>query len=60
MKLLLAVDSVTTLDILLDEMMTRSWPSGTKARVLSIRTEIVDPKDIPADVVTMRSRVRLI
>ncbi len=36
MKLLLAVDSITTLDILLDEMMTRSWPSGTEARVLSI------------------------
>ena len=37
MKLLLAVDSITTLDILLDEMMTRSWPIGTEARVLSIR-----------------------
>ena len=36
MKLLLAVDSITTLEILLDEMMTRSWPSGTEARVLSI------------------------
>jgi nucleotide-binding universal stress UspA family protein len=36
MKLLLAVDSITTLDILLDKMMTRSWPSGTEARVLSI------------------------
>ena len=36
MKLLLAVDSITTLDILLDEMMTRSWPDGTEARVLSI------------------------
>lgn len=29
MKLLLAVDSITTLNILLDEMTTRSWPSGT-------------------------------
>jgi nucleotide-binding universal stress UspA family protein len=36
MRVLLAVDTVTTLDILLDEMMTRSWPSGTEARVLSI------------------------
>ena len=36
MRVLLAVDTVTTLDILLDEMMTRSWPSGTQARVLSI------------------------
>ncbi|HKO95674.1 MAG TPA: universal stress protein [Pyrinomonadaceae bacterium] len=36
MKILLAVDSTTTLNILLDEMMTRSWPGGTEARVLSI------------------------
>jgi nucleotide-binding universal stress UspA family protein len=36
MKLLLAVDSVTTLDILLAEVLSRSWPSGTEARVLSI------------------------
>ena len=36
MKLLLAVDSITTLDILLDEMVNRSWPIGTEARVLSI------------------------
>ncbi len=36
MKLLLAVDSITTLDILLDEMKTRSWPAETEARVLSV------------------------
>ena len=36
MKLLLAVDSTTTLEILLDAMMERSWPIGTQARVLSI------------------------
>jgi nucleotide-binding universal stress UspA family protein len=36
MKLLLAVDSITTLNILLDELMTRSWPVGTEARILSI------------------------
>ncbi len=36
MRLLLAVDSITTLDILPDEMMARSWPNGTVARVLSI------------------------
>jgi nucleotide-binding universal stress UspA family protein len=36
MKLLLAVDSIRTLDILLDEMMTRTWPIDTQARVLSI------------------------
>ncbi len=36
MRLLLAVDSITTLDILLDAMMARSWPNGTEARVQSI------------------------
>jgi nucleotide-binding universal stress UspA family protein len=36
MKVLLAVDSVTTLNILLDEMTVRSWPSGTEAQVVSI------------------------
>jgi hypothetical protein len=36
MKLLLAVDSIATLEILLDAMMARSWPAGTQARVLSI------------------------
>jgi nucleotide-binding universal stress UspA family protein len=42
---LLAVDSVTTLDILLDEMMTRSWPSGTEVRVLSI----VEDGEVPLE-----------
>jgi nucleotide-binding universal stress UspA family protein len=45
MKLLLAVDSITTLDILVDELMTRSWPSGTEARVLSI----VEDSEVPLE-----------
>ena len=45
MKLLLAVDSITTLDILIDEMMTRSWPEGTVARVLSI----VEDSEVPLE-----------
>ena len=36
MKLLLAVDSSTTLNILVDEVTGRSWPEGTEARVLSV------------------------
>ena len=36
MKVLVAVDSITTLDILINEMSARLWPSGTEARVLSI------------------------
>ena len=45
MKLLLAVDSITPLNILLDEMMTRSWPIGTEARVLSI----VEDGEVPLE-----------
>jgi nucleotide-binding universal stress UspA family protein len=45
MKLLLAVDSITTLNVLLDEMMNRSWPIGTEARVLSI----VEDGEVPLE-----------
>ena len=43
MKVLLAVDSITTLEILLDEVTARSWPSGVEARVVSV----VDDADVP-------------
>src|ERR1044072_721412 len=43
MKVLVAVDSITTLDMLLDEISARSWPAGTEARVLSV----VDDGDVP-------------
>jgi nucleotide-binding universal stress UspA family protein len=46
MKVLVAVDSITTLDILLDEMIARSWPAGTEARVLSI----IEDGDVPLKV----------
>ena len=36
MKLLLAVDTIKTLDIVLSFIEARSWPSGTEARVLSV------------------------
>ena len=36
MKVLIAVDSITTLDILVNEMIGRSWPTGTEAQVLSV------------------------
>ena len=36
MKVLVAVDSIITLDILINEMSARSWPVGTEARVLSV------------------------
>lgn len=42
MKVLIAVDSITTLDMLVNEMIGRSWPTGTEAQVLSV----VDDGDI--------------
>lgn len=44
MRLLIAVDSIITLDILLKEIASRSWPSGSEARVLSI-VEDADPTE---------------
>ena len=46
MKVLVAVDSIATLDILINEMSARSWPSGTEARVLSI----IEDADVPLKV----------
>jgi nucleotide-binding universal stress UspA family protein len=45
MRLLIAVDSIITLDILLNEIAARSWPSGTEAHILSI----VEDADVPAE-----------
>jgi nucleotide-binding universal stress UspA family protein len=46
MRVLLAVDSIITLDILLNEVSARSWPAGTEVRVLSV----VEDADVPYDV----------
>jgi nucleotide-binding universal stress UspA family protein len=46
MKVLIAVDSVNTLNILLDEMTARSWPAETEAQVLSV----VDDGEVPLKV----------
>jgi nucleotide-binding universal stress UspA family protein len=46
MKVLIAADSITTLDILINEMSAGSWPLGTEARVLSI----IEDADVPLKV----------
>lgn len=43
MKVLVAVDSIITLDILMTEMRARSWPAGTEAQVLSV----IDDGEVP-------------
>jgi nucleotide-binding universal stress UspA family protein len=45
MRLLLAVDSIKTLDILLNQITARSWPSGTETRVLSV----VEDGEVPLE-----------
>ena len=46
MKVLVAVDSLNTLNLLVDEISSRSWPSGTEAQVLSV----VDDGAVPLKV----------
>ena len=45
MKLLLAADSITTLEILINEITARSWPDVTEACVLSI----VEDGEVPLE-----------
>src|ERR1044072_5512231 len=45
MKLLLAVDTITTLDIVLNFIEARAWPKGTEAAVLSV----VEDETIPVE-----------
>jgi nucleotide-binding universal stress UspA family protein len=45
MRLLLAIDSINTLDIVLNEIRARSWPKGTEARVLSV----VEDGEVPLE-----------
>src|ERR1044072_6509144 len=43
MKVLVAADSIVTLDLLINEMSARSWPAWTEAQLLSV----VDDADVP-------------
>src|ERR1043165_9284106 len=45
MRLLIAVDTMLTLDIILNFIEARSWPKGTEAHVLSV----VEDEAIPAE-----------
>lgn len=46
MKLLIAADSVVTAEMLVGEVTSRAWTSGTRARVLSV----VEDDEVPAEV----------
>ena len=46
MRILLAADSIPTLEMLVDTMATRLWPQGTQARVLSV----VEDDEVPQEV----------
>src|SRR5690242_3965685 len=45
MRLLVAVDTIKTLDIALNAIEARSWPGGTEADILSV----VEDETIPAE-----------
>ena len=46
MRLLLAVDSVATTEMIMNAVTSRQWPRGTRARVLSV----VEDEAVPAEV----------
>jgi hypothetical protein len=46
MRLLLAVDSITTTELILKTIESRSWPAGTEARILSA----VEDAEVPHEV----------
>ena len=46
MRLLLAVDSVATTEMIMNAVTSRRWPRGTRARVLSV----VEDETVPAEV----------
>ena len=46
MRLLLAVDSAATTEMIMDAVTSRRWPRGTRARVLSV----VEDEAVPAEV----------
>jgi nucleotide-binding universal stress UspA family protein len=46
MRLLLAVDSVTTTEMIMNAVASRPWPRGTRARVLSV----VEDNTVPSEV----------
>lgn len=45
MRVLIAADSILTLDLLLTEIIGRSWPKGTEAHVISV----VEDDEVPAE-----------
>jgi len=46
MRVLLAADSIITLDMLLNEMSARSWPAGSEALVLSVVEDDDRPEEM--------------
>jgi hypothetical protein len=45
MRLLLAIDSIMTAEMLMNAVASRPWPRGTRARVLSV----VEDEAVPAE-----------
>lgn len=46
MKLLIAVDSATSADVLVDAIAIRQWPEGTTAHVLSVVADMDVPEEV--------------
>lgn len=56
--IILTSQDLNRLETLLDALPTDAFPGKVELRAELDRAEVVEPQDIPPDVVTMNSRVR--
>jgi len=59
-KIILTSHDLDRLDALLESLPAAAFPGRTELRAELDRAEVVEPQDVPSDVVTMNSKVRFI
>lgn len=57
-KIILTSQDLDRLDALLESLPAAAFPGRTELRAELDRAEVVEPEDVPPDVVTMNSKVR--
>ncbi|MCR4332626.1 MAG: nucleoside diphosphate kinase regulator, partial [Sulfuricaulis sp.] len=59
-KIILTSHDLDRLDALLESLPAAAFPGRTELRTELDRAEVVEPQDVPSDVVTMNSKVRFV
>lgn len=59
-KIILTSQDLDRLDALLESLSAAAFPGRTELRAELDRAEVVEPQDVPSDVVTMNSKVRFV